>query len=164
MLIKPSTIRFARLPVLRASSLLIRSSPLKQLTPAQSPFRAFSSTPIPKFTQSFKMAGGNVIQINTAAEWKTLVEESTEPILVDFFAEWCGPCKAISPKIEELSVTHEGALKVYKVDVDQLQEVAADNGVSAMPTFFFYKNGAKVQVVRGANPPAILAGVKTLLE
>lgn len=79
-------------------------------------------------------------------------------MLIDFFAEWCGPCKAISPHIERLSEEHQN-VKFFKVDVDQLSEVAAENGISAMPTFLFFKNGEKVETVRGANPPAITAAL-----
>jgi thioredoxin 1 len=96
----------------------------------------------------------------SADEWKTLVEESKEPVVVDFFATWCGPCKAVSPLVEKLSDSVT-SVKFYKVDVDELSTVAADNGISAMPTFLFYKNGEKQDklTVRGANPPAIQQAV-----
>lgn len=84
-----------------------------------------------------------------------------EAVLIDFFAEWCGPCKAISPQIEKLSEQYEN-IKFFKVDVDKLSEVAAENGISAMPTFLFFKNGEKVETVRGANPPAIMAGIQKI--
>lgn len=88
---------------------------------------------------------------------------SKEPVLVDFFATWCGPCKAISPQIEKLSIAHEN-VKFFQVDVDKVADVAAENGISAMPTFLFFKNGEKVETVRGANPPAIQTGLAKLLE
>jgi thioredoxin 1 len=96
----------------------------------------------------------------SADEWKSLVEESNEPVVVDFFATWCGPCKAISPLVEKLSDSVT-SVKFYKVDVDELANVAADNGISAMPTFLFYKDGQKRDdlTVRGANPPAIQKAV-----
>ncbi|KAJ5636262.1 Thioredoxin [Penicillium longicatenatum] len=102
--------------------------------------------------------GGNVQLIASAEEYKTKVTESKEPVVVDFFADWCGPCKAIAPAIEKFSETH-GNVKFYKVDVEGLPEVAAENGISAMPTFLFFQNGELKETVRGANPPAISAAV-----
>ncbi|KAJ5754859.1 hypothetical protein N7533_004402, partial [Penicillium manginii] len=150
---KPS-LRLSRLPLCRATPSVLRLS-TPQRIPVQTSLRPFSSTPIPHFSQStHKMAGGNVIEITSKAEWDEKVVNSTEPVLVDFFATWCGPCKAISPQIEKLSLAHEN-VKFYQVDVDKASEVAAENGISAMPTFLFFKDGKKIDsaTVRGANPP-----------
>ncbi|KAJ6005797.1 cytoplasmic thioredoxin isoenzyme 2 [Penicillium sp. IBT 35674x] len=154
--INPSTLRLARLPLSRATSSLLRSS-ISQRTPfIATPVRTFSSTPIPHFSHSIPKMGGQVKLISSAEEYKTLVTESKEPVVVDFFAEWCGPCKAIAPAVEKFSEAHEH-VKFYKVDVDALSDVAADNGVSAMPTFLFFKDGTLVETVRGANPlPSVL--------
>ena len=81
-------------------------------------------------------------------------------MVVDFFATWCGPCKAVAPIVEKLSDSVT-SVKFYKVDVDELASVAADNGISAMPTFLFYKDGQKRNdlMVRGANTRAIQEAV-----
>ncbi|KAJ5875823.1 uncharacterized protein N7529_001407 [Penicillium soppii] len=101
-----------------------------------------------------------VTQIKTAEEYETLVNKATTPVVVDFFATWCGPCKVVSPVLEKLSNEHT-SINFYKVDVDELANVAAENAISAMPTFLFFsagetKEGEKktpTQVVKGANPP-----------
>ncbi|KAJ5338174.1 hypothetical protein N7452_004902 [Penicillium brevicompactum] len=123
--------------------------------------RNFSTTPISRFApSSLKMA---VTKIETPEEYAEKVTNAPGPVVVDFFATWCGPCKAISPAIEKLSEANT-AVAFYKVDVDQLAAIAADNGVSAMPTFHFRKGGEKVGEVKGANPPAINAALQKLLE
>ncbi|KAJ5194810.1 uncharacterized protein N7498_008248 [Penicillium cinerascens] len=159
---KSPTFRLARFSRLaRATPLLVRS-PLTSRLPSVHAPRAFSSTPVPHFSRSSFKMGGNVVEITTKEDFESKVIGASEPVLVDFFAEWCGPCKAISPAIEKLSVEHTG-VKFYKVDVDKLGEVAASNEISAMPTFLFFKDGKKVDMVRGANPPAINAAVQKLL-
>lgn len=72
--------------------------------------------------------------------------------VVDYFATWCGPCKVIAPKVIELSNNTFPDVRFYKVDVDELSDVAREQGVRAMPTFLIYKDGKKVgQGVVGAN-------------
>ncbi|KAE8306798.1 thioredoxin [Aspergillus transmontanensis] len=105
---------------------------------------------------------GNVVDIKTEAEFREKVLNSKGPVVVDCFAEWCGPCKAIAPKLAGFSKQYTDA-KFYKIDVDQLSNVAAELGVRAMPTFILFKDGVKVSDVVGANPPALEAGIKTLV-
>ncbi|KAJ5587264.1 uncharacterized protein N7459_003029, partial [Penicillium hispanicum] len=160
--IRPS-FRLARFPSLsRATPSLLRSSLPQRFAFVPSP-RSFTSTPIPQFSRSTLKMGGNVVEITSAEEFQQKVLGASDPVLVDFFAEWCGPCKAISPAIEKMSEAHT-SVKFYKVDVDKLQDVAANNGISAMPTFLFVKGGEKIDIVRGANPPAIQAGLQKLLQ
>lgn len=91
-----------------------------------------------------------VQQVSTLADFKTAI--SFEGLtVVDFYATWCGPCKAISPVLERLSTQYTNA-KFIKVDVDEAAEIAQEYGISAMPTFFFFKNGEKIEEVIGANP------------
>jgi thioredoxin 1 len=95
-------------------------------------------------------------------EFLTKILNTTEPIVLDAWAEWCGPCKAIAPKIEEFSTIYPAA-KFYKVDVDKVPDVAQELGIRAMPTFMFFKEGEKITEVVGANPHAIEEGIKALL-
>lgn len=84
-------------------------------------------------------------------EYKRVLEEAGDDLVVlDCFATWCGPCKQIAPKVVEMSKKHEKA-HFYKIDVDELAELAAELGVRAMPTFFLFKGGEKVAEVVGAN-------------
>ncbi|CAD7085430.1 unnamed protein product [Hermetia illucens] len=72
-------------------------------------------------------------------------------VVVDFFATWCGPCKIISPKLEELANKYGDRVVVLKVDVDDCDELDVEYGVSSMPTFIFIKNGEKIDSFVGAN-------------
>ncbi|XP_043278484.1 thioredoxin-2 [Venturia canescens] len=72
-------------------------------------------------------------------------------VVVDFFATWCGPCKAISPKVEELAQTLGDAVVFLKVDVDECEDLAAEYGISSMPTFIFIKNGETLEQFSGAS-------------
>ena len=69
------------------------------------------------------------------------VLKSTEPVLVDFFAEWCGPCKAMAPALDQIAAEMKGKLKVVKVDVDQNPGITAKYGIRAMPTLMVFKGG-----------------------
>jgi thioredoxin 1 len=87
---------------------------------------------------------GNVIEV-TDDDFQTEVLEATEPVLVDFWAEWCGPCRAMSPVVEQLSVTFAGKAKVTKLNVDKAQTVAMNYGISAIPTMVIFKGGEPVK-------------------
>lgn len=69
------------------------------------------------------------------------VLKSSEPVLVDFFAEWCGPCKAMAPALEQIASELKGKVKVVKIDVDQSPEITTKYGIRAMPTLLIFKNG-----------------------
>ncbi len=79
----------------------------------------------------------NVTDKTFAAE----VLQSSEPVLVDFFAEWCGPCKAMAPALEQVAAEMKGKLKVVKVDVDQNPQITNEYRIQAMPTLMIFKNG-----------------------
>lgn len=82
------------------------------------------------------------------------VLKSTTPVLIDFYATWCGPCKMMAPVIDEVANDYAGKLKVVKIDVDAAGETAASMGVTAMPTFVVVKNGQEVWRRLGAAPKA----------
>ena len=69
------------------------------------------------------------------------VLESNEPVLIDFYATWCGPCKMMSPIVEEIAKELEGKIKVFKVDTDEEQDLAIKYGIMSIPTFMVFKNG-----------------------
>lgn len=84
------------------------------------------------------------------------VKNSSVPVVVDFWAEWCGPCKQIGPVLEELSSELEGQIKVVKVDVDNNQQWASQLGVRGIPALFIFKDGEVISNRAGAAPKAAL--------
>jgi thioredoxin 1 len=77
--------------------------------------------------------------------------QSTTPVLVDFWAEWCGPCKMIAPVLDELAGEYQGKIKIGKVNVDEHQNLAAQYGVRAIPTLLVLKNGQVAEQLVGAK-------------
>lgn len=84
------------------------------------------------------------------------VKNSDIPVVVDFWAEWCGPCKQIGPALEELATEMDGKIKVAKVDVDSNPSTAASMGVRGIPALFIFKNGEVISNRAGAAPKAAL--------
>ena len=80
----------------------------------------------------------------------TEVLKSSKPIVVDFWAEWCGPCKMIAPSVENISNEYAGKLKVGKLDVDSNPNVSSTYGIRSIPTLLIFKNGAPVDQIVGA--------------
>lgn len=87
----------------------------------------------------------------------TEVLSSEKPVLVDFWAEWCGPCKLLGPVVEELAKDYDGKAVVGKVDVDNNPGVSAQYGIRSIPTLLIFKNGAIVDKQIGAVPKSVLA-------
>ena len=88
----------------------------------------------------------------TAAEWQEKVLDATEPVLVDFFATWCGSCKMMAPVIDEIATEKAGAASVYKIDVDDSPSIAQQYGIMSIPTFIVFKGGEPVAQTLGARP------------
>ena len=96
------------------------------------------------------MADGNTITL-TQANFETSVLKSTVPVLVDFWAEWCGPCRMIAPLLEQIAKEHPGKVVVGTVNVDQEQALAAKSGIQSIPAFFIFKNGEIAEQFIGAQ-------------
>ena len=92
----------------------------------------------------------------TDASFQADVLESKEPVLVDFWAAWCGPCRAIAPLVEELSVEYAGKAKIGKVDVDSNPEISMTYGIRSIPALLVFKDGKVVEQIIGAVPKPML--------
>jgi thioredoxin 1 len=92
---------------------------------------------------------GKTIQVGQS-DWANEVEQSTVPVLVDFWAEWCGPCRAIIPTLEQLADEYDGKLKIAKVNVDENRELAQKFGVRSIPFLLIIKDGKVVENMVGA--------------
>ena len=97
-----------------------------------------------------------VLHINDA-DFETAVVQSDIPVLVDFWALWCGPCKMIAPILDEIAPEFEGKAKIVKINVDDNQLVAGQFGVRSIPTLLLFKNGQLVETQVGALPKNQLA-------
>ena len=99
--------------------------------------------------------GKNTVEL-TDDNFKSEVVESDVPVLVDFWADWCAPCKAIAPAVEEIADEYQGKAKVGKLDVDNNQQVAMEYGIRSIPTLLIFKNGEVADQIVGAVPKAQL--------
>jgi len=95
----------------------------------------------------------------TSTTFDQNVLKSDVPVLVDFWAEWCGPCKAIGPSIEQLATEYAGKAKVYKLDVDSEGDLAQQYGVMSIPALLVFKGGKEVDRMVGAAPKAQIAAL-----
>jgi len=84
--------------------------------------------------------------------WQSSVMDSDLPVMVDFWAEWCGPCKMIAPAVHDLALEYEGKMNVAKLDVDSDPDIAARYGIRSIPALIFFKDGQPVDQIVGAMP------------
>jgi thioredoxin 1 len=85
----------------------------------------------------------------TEENFSEQVLKSSTPMLVDFWAEWCGPCKMIAPVLDELAAEYDGKVKIGKVNIDEHQQIAINYGINSIPTLLFFKNGQVADQVVG---------------
>lgn len=99
------------------------------------------------------------------ADFHSVVEESEQPVVVDFFATWCGPCRVIAPILDELATAYEGKVKFVKVDIDEAPGIAEKFAITGVPTLLVVKNGEEADRKVGAHPkPTLEAWVKGYAE
>ena len=101
----------------------------------------------------------------TTADFEAIVLKSTTPVLVDFWAEWCGPCRAVGPILEEISNEHGDRLKIVKLNTDEEGSIAMKYGISSIPTMNVFVNGQVVKTIVGAKPkPALLKDLESYIN
>jgi len=103
--------------------------------------------------QDFK---DKVFDFETGEEWRF---KGSEPAIIDFYADWCGPCKAIAPVLEELSETYQGKLTVYKIDTDKETELSQLFGIQSIPTLLFIPMEGSPMMQKGALPKNVLQNI-----
>ncbi|HEX8702897.1 MAG TPA: thioredoxin [Myxococcaceae bacterium] len=110
------------------------------------------------------MAGADVLTIGDENFGKEVLE-SDKPVLVDFWATWCAPCRAIAPAVEELATQYKGKVKVAKMDIDNNQDTPQQYGIRSIPTLLVFKGGKVVEQIVGAVPkPRLEAALTKALQ
>jgi thioredoxin 1 len=108
------------------------------------------------------MASTEVVTLKDSTFEQEVLKSDT-PVLVDFWAVWCGPCKAIAPVVDSLATQYKGKLKVAKMDVDEHQQVPQQYGIRSIPTLLLFKGGRVVDTVIGFDKTKLEASVKKVI-
>ena len=135
---------------------------LDDLTPALAdlaPTRPHSLIERPEMGRRNPMERTMKAQVFTENDFDTEVLQSSQPVLVDFFAHWCAPCRVVGPIIDELAETYDGKLKVGKVDIDASGAIAQRYHIHAIPTLLVFKDGKVTRQLQGPQPKTRLAAV-----
>ena len=109
------------------------------------------------------MASANVIELTTE-NWETEVAKSEVPVLVDFWAPWCGPCRALAPTIARIADQFAGRVKVGKLNTDSDRNTAIAYGIQSIPTVLVFKGGKVVQQLVGPNEKMLVAAIEDALK
>ncbi|MGN6346531.1 MAG: thioredoxin [Candidatus Nitrosocosmicus sp.] len=97
------------------------------------------------------MGNENVLHV-TSGNWESEVLKSEKPVFVDFWAEWCGPCRMVGPVVEQIAQTHSDKIKVVKLNVDENQDIAMKYGVQSIPSLMVFNKGKEINRTVGAAP------------
>ncbi len=101
----------------------------------------------------------------TTADFESVVLKSSTPVLVDFWAEWCGPCRAVGPILEEISNEYGAKLKIVMLNTDEEASIAMTYGISSIPTMIVFVNGEVVKTIVGAKPkPALVIDIESYIK